>query len=213
MKKILIASLALATIAGLNACKKENKVVSTQEVYSEPTITLSGDQFYSIPINGTVPTISATAYDSVRKEVCVTKVEAGSLDNTTPGLYPVAIRATNSLGMYAKKNVFVAVTNIAPNWDLTGLYKRLSNSAPVNIKEIANGIYEVDNVGGAPTFAIIGYFLHINDSTISFPEQITDAGKMDCIKEKFRALPADTAYSWEVVNASFGPAYRVFQKQ
>jgi hypothetical protein len=217
MKKIIIASLALATIAGLNACKKTNKVVSTVETASIPTITLSGDQFYSIPINGALPTISATAYDSVRKEVCVTKVEAGTLDNKTPGLYPVAIRATNSLGMYSKQNVFVAVTDVPAAFDLSGNYRRTAGAMGIaEVSKVKTGLYYSSNIFGATAASSIAgfYFLHVNDSTIIIPVQETDFGSMEVSDVTFKMVPGgDTLYKYALQTLTTNSVIRTFIKE
>jgi hypothetical protein len=213
MKKIIIASIAIFSVVGFYSCKKKNEVVSKVVTATYPTILIDGSEFYSIKLGGALPTIVASAYDSLLKENCAISLDASGLDNSVAGLNVLAIKAKNSLGYSSSRNVVVAVTDIQDGWNLTGLYRRQSNSCPVNVLEVANGLYEVDNVGGAPTFAIKGYFLHVNDSTITFPKQPTDAGTMDCINEKLLTLPADTQYSWTVVNPSFGSANRVFIKQ
>lgn len=211
--KILLSLIAVATFAAMS-CRKLPDNVSTVEVASYPTITISGSQFYSIPVNGALPNISATAYDSVIKESYLVTLDASGIDVTTPGLYVVAIQAKNKFGYIGSKNVAVAVTDIADTWNLSGEYRRTSNNALVNLTKVANGLYEVDNVGGAPTFAVLGYFIQINDSTIDFPLQPTDlAGQVDCINETLTISGSDTSYAWNVVNPNFGPAFRTFEKQ
>jgi hypothetical protein len=214
MKKIKI-SIALAGIAmmAFAACRKIPDNVSQVEKASWPTITILGSQFYSIPVGGSLPAVSATAYDSVLMESYPVALDASSIDVNTPGLYVVPITAKNKFGYINSTSVNIAVTNIDPSWNLAGLYKRASNGAPVNLTQVANGLYEVDDVGGAPTFQIKGYFIQIDDSTINFPLQPTDAGDLDCLEEALNISGGDTSYQWKVENASFGKALRVFEKQ
>lgn len=214
MKKYNSAFIALLLITTLVACKRNIYPVSEIIVASYPTITISGSQFYSIPVGGALPTVTATAYDSTLNESYPASLDASGLDNTTPGLYFVPIKATNRFGYISSKNVYIAVTDIPAAWDLSGLYQRTANGADVNLTEVANGIYEVDNVGGAPSLPVVGYFVQIDDSTITFPMQPTDnVGDVDCINEKLMVSPPDTSYSWNVVNPFFGTANRTFVKQ
>jgi hypothetical protein len=214
MKKSLILGLAITSTIALFSCKKDREVVSKVVTVSYPTITLSGSKFYSIQVGDPLPTVSATAYDSVLKEVCKVSLDNSTLDNTTPDLYVVPVVSKNSNGYVGSSNVYIAVTPIDDSWDLTGEYKRTSNGALVNVTKVARGIYEVDNTGGAPTLPVIGYFAQTSDSTISYPSQPTDnVGVIDCIGEKLNISATDTSYSWFVDNNFFGTALRVFEKQ
>ena len=215
MNKIKISlSMAVIMLMTITACRKVPDNVSQIEKASWPTITISGSQFYSIPVGGSLPPISATAYDSVIMESYPVSLDASGIDVNTPGLYVVAIKAKNKFGYINSKNVAVAVTDIPEAWNLSGEYRRTSNNAPVHLTEVANGLYEVDDVGGAPTFQVTGYFIQINDSTIDFPSQpSTLAGEIDCINEVLTIAGVDTSYGWNVVNPNFGPAFRTFVKQ
>ncbi len=206
--------MAVIMLMTITACRKVPDNVSQIEKASWPTITISGSQFYSIPVGGSLPPISATAYDSVIMESYPVSLDASGIDVNTPGLYVVAIKAKNKFGYINSKNVAVAVTDIPEAWNLSGEYRRTSNNAPVHLTEVANGLYEVDDVGGAPTFQVTGYFIQINDSTIDFPSQpSTLAGEIDCINEVLTIAGVDTSYGWNVVNPNFGPAFRTFVKQ
>lgn len=211
--KILLSLTAVAMFA-TTSCRKLPDNVSTVEKASYPTITILGSQFYSIPVDGALPAIAATAYDSTIMESYPVTLDASGIDVSTPGLYVVGIQAKNKFGYIGSKNVAVAVTNIDAAWNLSGEYRRTANNALVNLTKVANGLYEVDNVGGAPTFPVVGYFIQINDSTIDFPMQPTDlAGQVDCVDETLTISGVDTSYGWKVVNPNFGPAFRTFVKQ
>jgi hypothetical protein len=223
MKKIIIVSLTLAAIAGFNACKKKNEVVSTPVKVSYPTITTNvstegitkfGTIFSAVNVGASIGEVSATAYDSVLKEVCTITVLNNTVDAKVAGLGLATFTAKNSNGYLTSGTIYVAVTDIKNDWNLGGAYKRASNGALVNVTKLARGFYTVDNVGGAPSLPVVGYFLQTDDSTISFPSQPTEnVGDIDCLNEKLKALPGDTSYSWVVDNASFGTATRVFVKQ
>ena len=215
MNKIKISlSIALAVFVSMTACRKVPDNVSSVEKASYPTITILGSQFYSIPVGGSLPAVAATAYDSIIKESYPVSLDASSIDVNTPGLYVVPIKSKNKFGYISSTNVAIAVTDIDPAWNLSGEYARTANGAIVNLTQIANGLYEVDNVGGAPTLPVVGYFVQINDTTIDFPLQSTsNVGEIDCTGETLTISGVDTSYAWYVVNASFGPALRTFVKQ
>ncbi len=211
---ILKLSLVTAVVAfGMQACKKTPEVVSEVVTASEPTITLTGKSFYSINVGAAAPAIAATAYDSILKEAYPVSLDVSGIDASTPGLYTAQCKATNKYGYIGTKNVYVAVTNVDPAWNLSGVYKRTSNQAPVNVTEVENGLYEIDDVGGAPTFQITAYMIMLNDSTIDVPLQPTEAGDLYCQNEKLIIVGTDTSYQWVVRNASFGTANRTFVKQ
>jgi hypothetical protein len=209
--KIILSMAVMAAV--IYSCKKSTpEVVSKVVTASAPTITITGPEIFSIPVGGSLPTVQATAYDSVLGEACPITLDASGLDNSAPGLNFVAIKSSNKNGYISSKNVAVAVTNIASSWDLSGTYKRVSNGIPSICTKLANGFYQVSNVGGS-SLVVVGYFVQTEDAKIDFPLQSTSAGDMDCTGETLVTLPGDTSYAWVVKNASFGPAVRTFAKQ
>ncbi len=210
MKKYLLILVATATMVG---CKKKDENVSQEVRVSYPTITLTGSLFYSIRTGDPIPTVSATAYDSVLKESYSTSLDASGVDNTTPGLYVVPVNSKNRFGYRSQSVVYIAVTNVPASTDLSGFYERTANGAPVNVTKVANGLYETDDVGGAPTFPITAYFVHIDDTTISLPPQPTAAGTLSAENASLSMMPGDTSFTYIVINGSFGTAQRTFEKQ
>jgi len=213
MKKILFSLLAGAVIFG--ACRKSRDEVVSQVVeVSAPTISLSAGEYYSIPVGGSAPSVSATAFDStVGESYPVTIVGADEIDVNTPGLYVIQATATNKFGYVGQRNVYVAVTNVSPNINLAGSYIRTANNEPVGVTKLANGLYETDDVGGAPTLQVPALFVHINDTLVDVPLQPTINGQLECTGERLRMQPGDTTLTWVVVNPSFGTAPRTFKKQ
>src|SRR4051812_18578416 len=204
--------LIIAAIVGLAACKKEDKV-SQEVVVSTPTITVTGDQFYSIHVNDPVPTITATAYDSVLGQSYTPTVDMTVVDNTTPGLYVINITVKNRNGYQGQSVAYVAVTDIDDAIDLSGTYERVGTGAEVHVTKILRGLYETDDVGGAPTLPITAYFAQLNDTTIDLPPQPTEAGTLSAENASVSMMPGDTTFTYIVVNGSFGTAQRTFQKQ
>lgn len=212
MKKILILSLALGGLMYAGCKKRDSYDVSTTKVESYPTITFTGSKFVSIPTGGTVPSIAVTAYDSFYKEVCPVEVGESTVDNTTPGLYFQEFVSKNSNGFRSVTVAYVAVTDVAESADLSGVYKCVGRNGLANVTELANGLYETDNVGGNPTGPVPVYFLQLDDTTIYFPEQPTAAGDMS-FTDVSLSLEDPVTYQYKVVNPGYGTGLRVFEKQ
>ncbi len=181
MKKLLILSV-LAVVA-FAACKKKDAPVSSLYTYSTPTITVSGAQYYSIPVGGALPNITATAYDSFYHESYAVIVDQSKLDNTKPGLYAATASSRNKYGMQGTKSVFVAVTDVSDAIDISGTYIR--NATPgriAHVTKLATGMFMTDNVGGVdvtdPTTgaSISAVFAVTSLTTIDFGSQVTSSG-------------------------------------
>lgn len=216
MKKLLVIPFLAAIFFA--SCKRNPDTVSTLATYSVPTITVSGDQFYSIPVGGSLPSISATAYDSFYKESYPVVVDASTLDNTTPGLYVVTMKSTNKYGMIGTKSVYVAVTDVSAAVDLSGVYARTSNGVTVNVTKVATGLYRTDNVGGvassSPGAITAAYFVQTSDTSIDLPLQETSLGTLYGVSTGLTLAPGDTSYQYAINgNSTFGTAVRVFVKQ
>lgn len=211
MKKLIIFGALIAVVAV--SCKKRHEENVSQVVTpSTPTVTLTGEQFYSIPVGGTIPSISATAYDSTLMEVDPTTYDASVIDNTKPGLYVVPIVARNKNGYKGSTVVYVAVTNIPSTVDLSGNYLR-STGAPVVITKVANGLYSTNDVGGAPTLQVEAFFAQLDETKLDFPVQPTSVGDLSCTNATVSNVNGDTVLSWIVVNGNFGTSLRTFKKQ
>jgi hypothetical protein len=217
MKKIFIASIALVVAVGFYSCKKKNEVVSKVVTASYPTITVDGSNFYSIKTGGALPTIKASAYDSLLKEVCPISLDASGLDNSAPGLNVLAIKSSNSLGYSSSRNVVVAVTNVDAAYDLSGNYRRNAGAKGVSVvSKVQTGLYYSSNIFGAsdPTLIAGFYFLHVNDSTIIIPEQETDFGTMKVANVALSIVPGgDTLYKYSLKTLTTNAAVRTFIKE
>ena len=216
MKKILIA--AVFAVIGFSACKKRTADVSTLYTYSVPTIIISGDQYYSIPVGGALPSITATAYDSFYHESYSVLLDQSTVDNTTPGLYVVTATAKNKYGMASSKSVYLAVTDISAAINLAGTYERTSNGVAVNVYRLANGLYMTDNVGGVAntpanaSFILPAFFVQTTETEIKLPAQPTAQGILYGTEAAVNMAPADTTFEYAIQNAAFGTAVRTFKK-
>jgi len=216
MKKIFIFS-ALVFLA-VTGCRKQPNSVSTEVSVSYPTISFAGGNIYfSIPVGGALPNVSATAYDSFYQERDSVLIDKSSLDNTTPGLYIVTASSKNKYGMTAYASIYVAVTNIPSVINLGGRYARTSNNDTVHVTKLATGLYVTDNVGGVlasnPAFILPAYFVQVDDTTIILPNQQTAQGAIFGTMAACNMSPLDTTYQYVVnPNPPFGSSLRVFLK-
>lgn len=212
MKKII---LFFACIALLASCRKRDENVSTVEVVSYPTITLSGDQYFSIPVGGTLPTIAATAYDSFYNEVCDVTYDASVIDNTTPGLYSVPMASKNHFGFIGRTSVYVAVTDIADSIDLSGTYVRGATGGTANVSKVARGLYETDNVGGNAGASTHAFFVQLTPDSCVIPTQETSDGilKFPTANFVFDADGVLTSYSYTIDAGGYGTSPRTFDRQ
>ncbi len=212
MKKLLFILMAGSIV--LAACRKQrDDVVSEVVPVSFPTITFSGGQYFSIPVGGTVPTIAATAYDSVLgSSTDVTLTGQAGIDASTPGLYVVTAESANVNTFSSISAAFVLVSDVPAAFNLAGEYLRTTGE-PVNVTRLANGLYMTDDVGGAAALEVAAVFGHIRDTVITLPLQPTSNGDLDCINERLIISGGDTSLSWAVRGTGFGTAQRTFLKQ
>ena len=216
MKKIIIFSLLLLVAAA--SCKKNPGDPSNAYAVSYPTITLTGAQYYSIAVNGALPTITATAYDSIYHEVCTVLLDLSTLDNTTPGLYAVTASAKNKYGMVSNKTVYVGVTSEPSTLDISGTYLRLATATRVaNITKVATGMFQTDNVGGVDIVTQAGsvvsaVFVVTSDTTIDFGSQLTSAGTLTASSETL-SLATPVTLNYAINLSGFGTSVRTFVKQ
>lgn len=211
--RFFFIAAAVAGAAGLVGCRKDPARVTTVREVSYPTITFTGPRYFSIEVGGSLPSVAATAYDSLlRERYDVALAGTDALDASTPGLYIISARAVNKYGFSTNEAVYVAVTNVPEASDLSGTYERTSNGEPAEVTKLARGLYQTDDVGGSPTFQIPALFVHIDDSTMQVPLQPTEAGDLDCTGEQLDVSDPVT-FSYIVDNANFGTARRTFVKQ
>ena len=221
MKKIIILSLLLAV--GFTSCKKNYGDPSVTVTVSYPTITMTGAQYYSIAVNGPLPSIAATAYDSFYNENCAVILDLSTLDNTTPGLYAVTASAANKYGFVGYKTVYVGVTNEPASLDISGVYIRNATPGRVaNVTKLATGMFMTDNVGGVDITvpstgaSVPAVFVVTSDSTIDFGSQLTNAGTLTASSESLLLVAGGgtgTTLAYALSLSGFGTQVRTFIKQ
>ena len=213
MRKIfLLAALAGVSLVG---CKKKQNDVSTEVTVSFPLISFSGGIYYSIPVGGSLPVIQASAVDTFYKENDSVVLDKSTLDNTTPGLYIVTASAKNKYGFTSYASVYVAVTNVNPEYNLGGTYIRISNSDTVHVTKLATGLYTNDNFAGTTNAAYIvpAYFVQADDTTLILPSQSTAVGTIYGTNGYISMVPSDTVFQYVTYpNPPYGTVLRQFLK-
>jgi hypothetical protein len=212
MKKLLILTVVAAVAFG--ACKKNQGTVSTLHNYSTPTLVVSSGDYYSIPVGGALPVITATAYDSFYNEEATVVYDQSELDNTTEGVYPVVASARNQYGMTSKHTLYVAVTNVT-GVDLSGTYYRTETSDTVNVSTLANGLYRISDAvanGASDTMhRTPAYFVHTSTDKLLMPVQSTSYGPVSA-SEGMVSISTSTTISYILHNNMLAPVTRTFHK-
>lgn len=214
MKKLLV--IPFLALVCFGACRKKENSVSTLVTYSTPIISVTSGNFYSIPVGGSVPAITATAYDTFYKESYPVQIDQSTLDNTEPGFNIVTVRSKNKYGMEGTARVYVVVTDADPSLNLAGTYMSSLGGAST-LTKLATGFYRTDNVGGVmPTDAnfIGAYIIQTSTGTITVPYQNTAFGPLSSIADSLSLAPADTFYQYAISgNSSFSNDTVRFQRQ
>jgi len=213
MKKLLI--LAVAAAVGVGACKKTDGTVSTLHNYSTPTLIVSSGDYYSIPVGGPLPEITATAYDSFYNETATVVYDQSKLDNTTPGVYPVIASARNKYGMMSKRTLYVAVTDVT-GYNLAGTYRRAETSDTVSVTRLANSFYAITDLvaNGASDamHAVPGHFVQTSATELIIPMQDSKYGPVHGTEGVVLMAPGDTTISFRLHNNAVSPVLRTFTK-
>lgn len=212
MKKLLILTVVAAVAFG--ACKKNQGTVSTLHNYSTPTLVVSSGDYYSIPVGGALPVITATAYDSFYNEEATVVYDQSKLDNTTEGVYPVIASARNQYGMTSSRTLYVAVTNVT-GVDLSGTYYRTETSDTVSVTMLANGLYRISDAvanGASDTMhRAPAYFAHTSGDMLVMPAQATSFGPIYASEGEV-SISTSTTISYILHNNMLAPVVRTFHK-
>jgi hypothetical protein len=222
--RFYIVSTLFLAMAFLYGCDEEStEGVSKITYYAE--ITLTGDQWNSIPQGGTwaEPGVKAT------EEGAEIEVKTGGdvVNPNVPGVYTVEYTAVNRDGFPATEYRYVGV--ISPDvvgTDLTGKYKRDLGDQGISTVTKVEGkpnLYRTDNIGGVkePGPATTVYFYHyaigVDPETeeefgyLGVPYQLVAGNPF--YAENATVDGDGSAYHWVVINPGYGTALRNFNKQ
>lgn len=209
IKKFSIATLLMLLIFG--SCKKDTTDnVSKIVKVSYPEITLNGNELAVVAVGENYTDAGAKLKDDITGAITDIQPTSSNVNTEQPGLYIVRYSASNSNGFETTATRLVAVTSVNNAVDRTGTYLRTATGINCYITKIANGVYTLQNPGGAGigTNTIV-YMVETGLNVYVAPPQPTDAGEMSVININFTA----TGATWNVVNPSYGTGTRTFVKQ
>jgi hypothetical protein len=212
MKLINRFSIALLLpLLILGSCKKETtEDVSSIVKVSYPEITLNGNELVTVAVGASYTDAGAKLTDDITGAVSDIQPTSSNVNTAQPGLYVVTFSAANSNGFETTATRLVAVTSVNNPIDRSGTYLRTATGINCYITKIANGVYKVQNPGGAGVG--VNTFVYMVETALNVyvaPPQPTDAGTMSVINITFTS----TGATWNVLNSLYGTGSRIFVKQ
>ena len=220
MKKVNVFLCFLISMVTMLSCNKKDdfnypagKVGISTIVYF-PSIAINGDRLTILTVGQAYTDPGATA---TLGSTAASYTTTGSVDVNTPGVYVINYTAVNAQGDAVSdwRTVAVIGNDVASN-DFSGTYASTSNGVTSTWTKTGNGIYTVENPGGA-TVGVGETVIAVNytGTKISIPQQIAPAfgGECSSSNETYTATPAPATYSWVFHNSSYGTSLRTFVKQ
>jgi hypothetical protein len=222
MKQLTI--IVLATIA-LFSCNKTDfdypaGTVGRSKILYYPAVTTQGQRLLVINQGSTFtdPGVTATLNGQP-----VQYTTSGTVNTAVPGVYNLTYSARNEQGYSASdwRTVVVVGNDVAAN-DFSGTYMRYSGGAPFGQTstwtKVANGVYTVDNPGGAATG--YGYrvtAINYQGRNVIIPQQMaTDpTGATGQVSSGIATFSTTTplTYTWQLFAPGYGTAARTFVKE
>lgn len=213
MQKIKIALIALFSILLLNACKKET-TKNVSKVYKVPSIALKGNDVVNVAVGGTYTDAGAT-YTAEDGTVSTIQPKTNTVNTAVPGIYYVTFEETSASGVFhTETSRMVAVTFQGGTTDYSGTYKRTTNSVEAFVTKVANGLYKVQNPGGAVGHdGVVVYFIETALNTFAGPLQQEAGLGLGDIRITEIVFTA-TGASWKILDSPYyGTGTRSFVKQ
>jgi hypothetical protein len=220
--RIQIYFLLFITLCGTLSCTKESDfnypegTVGHSQVIYYPSIQIKGQHLIILHQGDAYADPGVTA---LIKGKPVDFTTTGSVNVSTPGVYELNYEAKNPEGFSASdwRTVVVLGNDIASN-DFSGTYLRSATGVTSTWTKTADGVYTVDNPGGAASG--VGYkviAVNYSGSKIRVPKQLaTDptgaTGIVSTTSETYNATAAPVSYSWIFLAGGYGTGSRTFKK-
>jgi hypothetical protein len=205
------------------SCNKDTIVQNDQQVGKSrisyyPLVITTGSRLVIINLGGSFTDSGATA--SIHN-VPTTVTASGSVDNTTPGIYNITYTAKNSDGFAGSdfRTIVVLGTDISAN-DFSGTYVRGSTGATSTWTKMSDGVYLVDNPGGAGSgygFDVI--VVNYSGLNIAIPQQmafdpsLNGYNTISSSNNAYLPTPPPPSYEWVLSASGYGASTRIFVKQ
>ena len=206
----------ISTLVSFVGCKKE-KVTETEtqvghsKVVFFPSIAIKGEHLIILSQGGTYTEAGATAILNGKPTEFTTD---GTVNTATPGVYNLTYLAKNPEGFSASDwRTVVVIGNDVTGKDISGTYLRAATGVTSTWTKTANGIYTVENPGGAAVGAgltVIG--VNYTGNKIAIPKQVSpDFGVASSAGESYD--PASGTITYSFLAGGYGTAARTFVKQ
>jgi len=213
MQKIHKIIVAVFVTVLLISCKKET-TKNVSKVLKVPTIELKGSAIISIAVGSTYTDAGAT-YTGEDGTVSTIQPTSSTVNTAQPGIYYVTFSKKSASGVFTtEESRMVAVTFQNGTTNYSGTYKRTTTGVNAFVSKIANGLYKVQNPGGAAGHeGVIVYFIETALNTFAGPTQEEAGlglGKITITEILFTA----TGASWKILDSPYyGTGSRIFVKQ
>jgi hypothetical protein len=217
--KIISLISCLFAICVLFSCNKHDfnypeGTVGISKIVSFPAISIIGSHLVIIDQGGTFSDSGATA---IVNGASVQYTVTGSVDPNTPGVYMLSYSAQSTPPGYSSsdwRTVVVIGSDVSAN-DFSGTYLRSATGITSTWTKTAEGVYSVENPGGA-TVGVGLKVIAVNytGTKITIPQQISpDYGQVSSASESYNLTPLPVTYSWIFFAAGYGTSLRTFVKQ
>jgi hypothetical protein len=207
------------------ACNKDNfnyppDTVGISKIIYFPTISIKGDKYIIFQQNAPFVDPGATA-TLTGKDISFT-VTPSTINTAVPGVYQLTYSAVNAQGFAATdtRTVVVVPTSVsldaivAAN-DFSGTYLRAATGVTSTWTKIGNGVYIVENPGGAGIgagYQVVG--VNYSGNTISIPVQFSASYGGNISADNATYSNGNPAmYAWVFHATNYGTSLRTFVKQ
>jgi hypothetical protein len=214
----------LTSIGLTTACNKEDNfnypegTVGISKIIYYPSVSIKGERLI---ILNQGEAFSDPGVTSILNGQTVQFTTTGTVDTSTPGVYGLTYTAQNPQGYTSSdwRTVVVIGNDVAAN-DYSGTYLRAATGVTSSWTKKANGVYVVDNPGGAVVG--VGYkviAVNYTDSKIKIPRQLaTDpstggTGEVSSTNETYFPNASPIKYTWVFLAGGYGTGLRTFTKQ
>jgi len=223
--RIVATVFSLFLIAGLVACNKDDNnfnypegTVGHSRIVYFPAVAIKGEHLVILKQGDTYTDPGVTATLNGQPAQFTT---SGTVNTAVPGVYNLTYESKNPEGYSASdwRSVVVIGNDVSAN-DFSGTYLRAATGVTSTWTKIANGVYQVENPGGAAVGA--GYntiVVNYTGNKIKMPKQLaTDpssgsTGIVSTTNETYNATATPPSYSWVFLAGGYGTGVRTFVKQ
>ena len=209
--------IIIAVFCTVVSCNKDDfsypkDTVGISKIIYFPSIAINGDRLIILKRGDSYSELGAKALlngDSVSYKT------TGQVNTSIAGVYDLTYTAVDAQGYSASDfRTVVIIGNDVTNNDFSGTYLR-TGFATSTWTKTANGIYTVENPGGATAGAGLTVIaVNYTGDKIKIPHQISpDLAEVRSQDETYDTTANPVTYSWEFIAGGYGAYLRTFIKQ